>query len=127
MPIGCGDRCCPDECLDPDLSVGCDPTPLPSPEPTPLPTPCSNLIEQCPINCWEVDEIDRPPTCTDPTVNRPDCNELPFPDGLDPPCPDCCPDECLDPDLPTGCDPTPLPSPEPTPVTPEPTPLPTPN
>ena len=93
--------------------------------PTPVPTPCSNLVEQCPLSCWEVDEADRLPRCTDPSVNRPDCNELPFPTNLDPACPDCCPDECLDTEM-EGCDPTPLPSPEPTqeptPLTPEPTP-----
>ena len=100
-----------------------EPTPLPSPEPspeptpvtpepTPLPTPCSNLIEQCPTNCWQVDENLRPPRCTDPTANRPECNELPLP-SLEPACL-CCPDECLDTEM-VGCEPTPLPSPAPTP------------
>ena len=107
-PVGCS-GCCPDECLDTEME-GCDPTPLPSPEPTPVPTPCSNLLEQCPLQCWEVDPNNQLPRCT--AFNRPDCNELPFPTDIG--CPDCCPDECLDTEM-EGCDPTPLPSPLPTP------------
>ena len=145
--------CCPDVCLDSTMEA-CDPTPLPSPAPTILedddfynnfidqefssytsaPTPCSNLIEYCPLACWEMNETLAPPRCTD--LNRTDCNVLPFP-GNDTMwfnetwgnetywyndtdfnmtvCPDCCPDVCLDSTM-EACDPTPLPSPAPSAV-----------
>src|SRR5210317_614844 len=141
IPIGVTCSCCPDECLDPQEKVDCSPTPLPSPVPsaeptvpaaiilgtqtpsnTPsmMPSECADVIDGCPFaECFlPYSDSNRPGDCTGSLVNRPECNQLPFPDN----CPRCCPYECR-PDhpmfdiQPNGeppiCSPTMMPSPSP--------------
>uniref|UniRef100_UPI003704D51E HEP200 protein n=1 Tax=Cylindrotheca fusiformis TaxID=2853 RepID=UPI003704D51E len=139
--LGCP-ACCPFECSpdnpmftpSPDGSPpNCSPTMLPTPQPsTPTvitspapssqPSQCAEVIEQCPIDeCFlPYGDSSRPLDCTDPAVNRPDCDVLPTPQNIN--CPACCAFECRpdnpmftpSPDgSPPICSPTMMPSPEP--------------
>eukprot|EP00980_Cylindrotheca_fusiformis_P031283 scaffold26122_cov127-Cylindrotheca_fusiformis.AAC.2 len=147
-PFCCAFECRPDNPMftpSPDGSPPvCSPTIMPSPAPSELsltlspdPTPspsempsgCSDVIELCPIDACFLPDTDpsRPLDCTDPSVNRPDCDVLPTPTNIG--CPFCCPFECRSdnpmftpsPDgSPPACSPTMLP----TPAFPEPSPAP---
>jgi hypothetical protein len=143
-PSCCAFECRPDNPMftnSPDGSPPiCSPTMMPSPIPSPnpsqkttlatpepsmVPSECSEVIETCPIDtCFlPYDDPSRPLNCTDPSVNRPDCNMLPTPTGIG--CPSCCAFECrpdnpmfsASPDgSPPICSPTMMPSPAPSPV-----------
>ncbi|CAJ1946553.1 unnamed protein product [Cylindrotheca closterium] len=96
----------------PSLAPSMEPTIMqsdtPSLEPSPAPTSCSYLIDECPEACWNIDPAQRYPACVD--FNRPDCDDLPFDaEG----CPECCPNQCLNPEDRINCSPTPVPSPVP--------------
>jgi hypothetical protein len=99
---------------------------------TAAPTPCSNILRECPESCFlEEGDAARPTNCSDPSVDREDCDTLPLPTDIEPACPDCCPDECRkdNPMFDDGdCAPTPLPSPSPSKApTPSPSKAPTPS
>jgi len=131
QPTGQGCSCCPEECTpenpmfspSPDGSPPvCTPTQMPSPLPSQAPSDCAEVISTCPYDeCFlPFADPSRPRNCIDPSVNRPQCNQLPFPTNAG--CPRCCPDECSpdnpmffpSPDgSPPVCTPTAMPSPAP--------------
>nr|CAA75361.1 HepB protein [Cylindrotheca fusiformis] len=136
-PACCAFECRPDNPMftpSPDGSPPiCSPTMMPSPEPSSQPSECADVIEQCPIDACFLPKTDpsRPLDCTDPQVDRPDCDVLPTPINIG--CPNCCAFECSpdnpmftpSPDgSPPICSPTMMPSPLPSgggnPLTPQP-------
>ncbi|CAJ1946562.1 unnamed protein product [Cylindrotheca closterium] len=87
---------------------------------TEAPTSCNFVIDNCPESCFSANQSQRPLQCTDNDIQRPDCNELPFPPLES--CPLCCPELCMM-DVIAGCVTTPVPTIEPSPA---PSPVPTP-
>ncbi|CAJ1901315.1 unnamed protein product [Cylindrotheca closterium] len=106
----------------PSSAPSSNPSSGPSPVPSMLPSKCSEVIESCPHDSCFLSHGDptRPPDCTDPSIDRPECDAVPPPEGIA--CPVCCASECrsdhpmfsLSPDgTAPECSPTAVPSPAP--------------